>query len=167
MIDITVAGPSANSYVDTLYADLFVMSSVGAAANWPSDDTAKQSALMDATRLLDASFDWFGSIATDAQALDWPRSDVFDKNGRPVASDTIPAAIKSATCRLALNLLISGGVQGPSDTAKQVQVGAIRLTLDTDKSTGLIDGMLVSLLADLGEPRGNKSGVSSVRVIRS
>lgn len=53
-----------------------------------------------ATRSIDLSYVWKGDISSDAQALAWPRSGVEDREGRTIASDAIPQALKNATCEL-------------------------------------------------------------------
>lgn len=64
------------------------------------DDAAKEAALREATQYLDTAYNWRGIIQSTSQALSWPRSYVYDHEGRTVTG--IPQRIKDATCELAL-----------------------------------------------------------------
>ena len=59
-----------------------------------------------ATRLLDEQINWYGWKTSSTQALAWPRTGIFDKEGSSIASTTIPAFLRNATAEFA-RLLIS------------------------------------------------------------
>lgn len=48
---------------------------------------------------------WTGEIASDTQALAWPRIGMFDRNGNEIDELTIPQDLKNATAELAGQLI--------------------------------------------------------------
>lgn len=124
VLDATVGGISANSYLTVAEADAYFETRLHATA-W-EDTEEKDRALMMATRVLNMmaqplkylvtgkttseSFfktrrQWTGSPATTTQKLAWPRTGMFDANGNAIASNVIPDALKEATAELAFQLL--------------------------------------------------------------
>jgi hypothetical protein len=53
-----------------------------------------------ASQFADANYDWDGQIASDEQALNIPRVNWCDKQGRDL-DDTVPTFIKNGICELA------------------------------------------------------------------
>src|SRR5687767_13653613 len=104
-LDATAGGANANSYITvadaTTYHDahLYATGWSGASAD------NKIISLIWATRLIDAAYEFVGEIASDTQALRWPRAAAFDRDGRLLANDEIPAAIEQATAELARHLI--------------------------------------------------------------
>ncbi len=64
----------------------------------------KERALKSSTQLLNRE-PYSGAITSNTQALAWPRASIYDREGRALASNTIPADIENATAELALSLL--------------------------------------------------------------
>ena len=90
---------NANSYVDTTYADSY-FSDRGNTA-WAALGTpAKQAALVQATDFVEKNFYFVGWKRSQAQALEWPRYDAFDKDGRIVT--IVPDKLKKGVCEYAL-----------------------------------------------------------------
>lgn len=83
---------------------------IGNAAWAALTDAQKDAALVRASRFLDASYRWAGKIATEAQALGWPRSGCEDRHGRDIAADALPRAVFEATCEAALVLARGEGI---------------------------------------------------------
>jgi|DEB0MinimDraft_10_1074344.scaffolds.fasta_scaffold11185_4 hypothetical protein len=111
--DTTVGGASANSYGTVSDADnYFADRSITA---WTGTDAAKQAALIKATDYLDHQFDFIGTKATSAQALEWPRINVTDRNGYAVSSTAIPVFIRNACFEAALQAIKGTNLQ-PVDT---------------------------------------------------
>lgn len=102
----TVSGASANSYVTLAQADAYFDERLNADDWTDQGDNDQKKALVMAARRLD-QVNWKGYKATSGQALAWPRSDLEDKDGYTVASDTIPQQIQDAQCELALAILAS------------------------------------------------------------
>ena len=104
----TGAGLStATSYVSLATANTY-HTAHGNPATWTAASNAsRESALMQATRWLDAHLTWRGIISVEDQALGWPRTDVYDDEGRGIASDIVPDLVREACCLLALYHLSS------------------------------------------------------------
>jgi len=64
-------------------------------------DEAKAGRLVMASGYLDAAVRWAGDIATGAQALGWPRANALDRDGRPLAVDAVPVAVRNAVIEIA------------------------------------------------------------------
>jgi hypothetical protein len=68
--------------------------------------------ILRAAEMLDASYAWRGEIASETQAMRWPRSGVCDRDGREIAASVVPASIVRAQSELALLLSAGQGVGG-------------------------------------------------------
>lgn len=166
MIDSSVGTSTANSYVSVEYADTFFASSVNS-ASWPTDLSKKEAALIEATRLLDQSFSWQGSIASDVQSLRWPRIDAYDVDGRLIASNVIPKAIADATCNLAYFLVQDGGLNQSSQSVSAFKIGPLDIKYSDNPSVVGVPRFVVQALNSYGSFTGYISGVvRSVKAIR-
>jgi hypothetical protein len=95
---------TAESYISLANADLY-FAAHGSPAEWTGlTDAAKESALRYAAAWMDEHYRWLGVISypSTPQKLDWPRAGVVDNEGRVIASDSIPQAIKDLQCEAAL-----------------------------------------------------------------
>jgi hypothetical protein len=124
VFDATAGGPAANSYLTVLEAqDYFDNRRLGPALGdaWDSADPSQEALLIMATRIIDMYFvghrtlvhesgespyyitssHWTGSPATTTQALAWPRSGMYDRNGNAISSSVIPQELKDAVAELA------------------------------------------------------------------
>lgn len=90
-----------NSYVSAGDADAY-FGDRPYATDWDSVPDG-EALLRMAARMLDGQR-YAGTIASAAQAMAWPRVGVTDIEGRTIAADVIPQAIKDAQCELALAL---------------------------------------------------------------
>jgi hypothetical protein len=98
---------NADSYTSVTDADTY-FTAHGSPATWTAATTAeKEGALRTARQWMDHAFDWKGVIVDDDQVLDWPRDQVYDDEGRAIATTTIPQALKDAQCEAALEHLTS------------------------------------------------------------
>jgi hypothetical protein len=108
-----------NSYLDVTDADLYFDARLHS-DNWTNAESAdKEKALIHATRMIDDLFEWPGDIADDDQDLAWPRSGVYDSEGREIDETVIPDEIKEATCEQAIYLLGSIDPNQIPDLVKQ------------------------------------------------
>ncbi len=111
VIDATVGGATANSFVLKTEMDAYVLTRLNAGA-WTGVD-AQLAALTEATRQLNVQ-PWDGSTVTSTQALNWPRQFVTNPDapawGTAIdyATTIIPQRVKDATCELALQFLKAG-----------------------------------------------------------
>ena len=95
--------PNANSYTDVAYADNYFSARLHAEDWFTATQGEKESSLQWATQLIDPE-DWYGIIATDAQALRHPRKQLYDADGRLLPDDIVAKAIQDGTCEYALVL---------------------------------------------------------------
>lgn len=127
---VSTAGASnANSYISRSDADLYHESHYYASTWTAASNGNKDIVLVWATRILDATYEWVGTIASDTQSLRWPRAATYDKDGRLLANDAIPEAIEFATAELARHLLVSDRTAPEStDLAmRRVKAGSIEV----------------------------------------
>ena len=103
---------NANSYASAADGDAYFEGHLYASA-WTAALLAnKEKALVFATRLIDAEFQFNGYTMKATQALSWPRQKCPDPDeGRTDAdgffpSDAVPKALLQATCEMARELLI-------------------------------------------------------------
>src|SRR5687767_10124818 len=93
----TAGDATANSYITVADADTYHDAHLYA-STWTAATTANKTiSLIWATRLIDAAYEFVGEIASDTQALRWPRAAAFDRDGRLLANDEIPEALEQAT----------------------------------------------------------------------
>lgn len=107
-LDATAGGSSANSYAtiaefDTYWGTKLIPSGQATPASFSDADIAL--ALMMATAELDRE-GFLGERVTTEQALEFPRLGLYRRDGRVVESDSIPQAVKDATCELAYMFLL-------------------------------------------------------------
>lgn len=136
---------------------------VGNSAWVDGDDEAKEPAMRRGAQYLIAvygrRFPGKRTNAPEDQSLPWPRSDVVDDDGYPVADDAIPANLKAAQFEAAFIDYNSPGALQPvsaSRTQKSVSVGPISVTYEDSvgNSTGpggqplfsIVDGLMQPLL---------------------
>lgn len=133
----------AESYESVANADSY-HTKHGDPAAWSGASTPeKEEALRLATQYLDLVYgpSWRGSRANETQALNWPRSNVVDRDGFYISSTAIPQALKAATSEMALRHIqelaagssILGDLTDSAATSREkVKVGAIEI--DTEYS---------------------------------
>ena len=110
----------ANSYASAVDGDSYHEGHLYADA-WQSASTErKEAALVMATRVIDAEYQFNGRKSTDNQALQWPRYKCPDSDSEAlwrgdafVSSDAVPAAIVAATCEMARELLVVDRTASP------------------------------------------------------
>lgn len=134
---VTPGAVDANSYVSVADATGYFSLSYNRTAWGNAGNGDKEKALAESTRLLDTFVTWIGDIATDEQALRWPRTNVYDPDGRVVSDTTIPQAIKDITCELAYSILQNSGFDITENTIDKLRVGPINIDFDVmQKSNG-------------------------------
>jgi len=136
----TAGAADANSYANTDDGDNYMETRLHT-DNWDNaTDDEKEFSLIWATRLLDALCAWDGAKLTDTQALRWPREFIWDPDGNPVDSTTIPSFLSNATCEYALHLIGSDRTQtfDPSLIGfSRLAVGPLEIEL-SDPSKGQV-----------------------------
>lgn len=164
---------TSNTYASLAEANTYHESHTDSAGAWAgASDADKSVALVMATRLLDALYEWAGFASDpDTQYLAWPRDGVLDFHQlSTLDADTIPQRLKEATAELARLLIASDTT---ADLAQSVQgltelgVGSITLKF---KEAGLasskpipdsVDALIPSWWGRLRQGRGS-SGVYQI-----
>ena len=109
---------NANSYASETDADAFFAGHLFP-DYWvaPVNQTRRTAALVMATAVIDAEWQFHGAKAVEGQALQWPRTGCPDPDaaaGESVADDVVPTPIVQATCQLALKLLQADRTADPA-----------------------------------------------------
>lgn len=104
----------ANAYADAADGNAYFEGHLYATAWTAATAGQKDAALVMASRVIDAEYQFHGKRVSDSQALQWPRQDCPDPDGSgDLASDKVPAAVVKATCELAKELLITDRTAAP------------------------------------------------------
>jgi len=160
-LDTTPGGSTADSYGSVSEADLYFSIGYKKTA-WNLLSTPDKEALLkESTRLLDQFFEWEGSIKSDSvQSLRWPRSYVYDIDGRLVSDSIIPNQVKWATFELAYYVDESDGFDIEENVIDSIKVGPITAKF----SNTVKDPSFPRIVTDLLIPLGSTTFVSSNQV---
>lgn len=144
VIDATLSGASANSYVTLAEADAY-FETVPDSSTWTDKaDDAKNRAIISATRWIDA-LSFYGDRCTTTQALKWPR-DEYKVDGIDLACTFIPEPVKIATYELARALAndtdaITGST-GTTGLYDEVKLGDLQVKYkDSSMTPGVINNV--------------------------
>lgn len=131
--------------------------------------SAKEKALIWATRLLDNLLEWYGTRKEDDQALRWPRYGVLDRDGDEYDYDTVPADIEKATAELALELLGRNLFATPELLGQgfsEAQVGSLKVKVDKTQTEQAVPDNILAMVSHLGVPTQASSTVSRTVPLR-
>lgn len=161
--------PNANAYITVDKLKSYWLDRGVTLSQSPS---VLQPAIIIATQYVDLNFQWKGSIVSDSQSLDWPRSDVYDNEGRPIASDIIPNQLEYAICEYAQRQLTSPiqpdvSPDGRGNVTKIMEkVDVIEREIEYEEGTGgyyglkrypladnYLNGLTVSTVGSIGQLR--------------
>lgn len=163
-LDATLGGPSANSFQTLAEADARAAERTHLAAYKAADDPAKTTALLTAAALMTYAFRWDGLLKDDDQALPWPRTNVYDPDGRYIEDNEIPPAVLEAQLLLADFVLRADRTKEPALLGKgidSIKVGPIAITaakaLGTSPTAPFPPAVL-DLLAPYGVPARTAGG---------
>jgi hypothetical protein len=144
VIDATLSGASANSYVTLADADAYFETTPDA-TNWDDKtNDQKNRALISATRWIDA-LSFYGKRCSETQALKWPRED-YKVDGIELACTLIPVGIEVATYELARAFAndtdaITGST-GTTGIYDQVELGELKVKYKASSMTpGVINNV--------------------------
>ena len=162
----------ANSYASAADGDAYHEGHLYASA-WTGAATAdKEKALVMATRLIDAEYQFGGVRAVSGQALQWPRVSCLDPDadenvilGRYVPSNVVPRGVSDATCEMARELLVADRTAAPpGEGLKYENVGTTQTGYDKGDKRPVISHVAQAMLAKYGTLL--KSGSGAVRLVR-
>jgi hypothetical protein len=144
VIDATLGGASANSYVTLADADAYFETTPDS-TNWDDKtNDQKNRALISATRWIDA-LSFYGARCSETQALKWPRED-YKVDGIELACTLIPVGIEVATYELARALAndtdaITGST-GTTGLYDEVKLGDLQVKYkDSSMTPGVINNV--------------------------
>ena len=124
----TAGSASANTFITLADANSYHEARVNNSDWTGATDANKNAALVWATRLLDDQ-PWYGQITATTQALRWPRTGCYDREGNALASTTIPAFLENATAELAMFLLAEDRTAGAGALSYEtLSVGPVTLS---------------------------------------
>jgi hypothetical protein len=104
----------ANAYANAADGDSYFEGHLYATAWTGASAGQKDAALVMASRVIDAEYQFQGRRVNESQAMQWPRSDCPDPDrSGDLASDKVPAAVVKATCELAKELLLVDRTAAP------------------------------------------------------
>lgn len=169
-IDATVGGEDANSYLTIAEGNTYFESHPYSLTWDDAADDDKCRALVTATRQLDFSFEWIGSVASSTQALLWPRDDAYGPNGYLHLTDEIPVNILNATAELAQQLLDSNR-QADSDAEtegiQRLRLGAgLEIYFKSSVTAKPIPDVVAQMVAPYGTLKAKGGGGGALTVQR-
>lgn len=142
----------ANAYIDVAFLDAYF---ADRNVTLTETEAQKQAAIVISTQYVDLNNRWKGEIVSDAQALDFPRKNVYDDEGRKLDETTIPAQLKNAVAEYAKRQLVSDiqpDVQtddlGNITSISQTVFGAVQESKTFEAGTGGYYGLKRYPLAD-------------------
>ena len=150
-IDANPSSPAMNAYCDVAYANAYFAFRFGAEAWADFEDTKKEALIVSATNELD-NFIYGGSKTTTSQPLQWPRKSLYDLNGDPIASDSVPTKVKNATLEWSYWMWTEEDrYLSEADTYQidKVKVGPLDIT--AKKGAPTIPPKVVSILNSVGQ----------------
>ena len=156
----------ANAYANAADGDAYHEGHLYATAWTGASEGQKETALVMATRLIDAEYQFGGVKANDGQALQWPREECRDPDGAGfLTSDVVPRAVVDATCELARELLIADRTAAPAGEGLKYQnVGTTQTGYDKADQRPVISRVAQAMLAKFGALIKSRSGM--VRLVR-
>ena len=168
----------ANSYASVADANAYHDGHLYATAWTAATDDQKAVALVMATRLIDAEFQFNGTRTTANQALQWPRAMCPEPDNVHVPIsvllpipydyvqyDTVPKAVVQATCEMARELLIADRTVAPAgEGLKYYNAAGVQTGYDKTDKRPVLSQVAQVMLAKYGSQISAKSG--AVRLMR-
>lgn len=162
---VTTAGSAlANAYVSLAVADQYHLDRPAVGTTWSTAVAdQKTAAILWATKLMDALWDWEGYPTDAVQALLWPRGGILKLNGwEYVDLAVIPIELQRATAEYARQLLVTDRM-GDSDVEtqglKSLSAGPVSLVFRDDVIAKQVPDAVVNLIPPFwGCVRGLRTG---------
>ena len=156
----------ANAYANVAEGDAYHAGHLYASAWTAATADQKAVALVMASRLIDAEYQFGGTRSVVSQALQWPREDCPDPDaGDMVAETMVPKAVIEAACELARELIIADRTAAPAgEGLKYYNNAGVQTGYDKADTRPIIPAVVQALLAKYGALIKSKSG--SVKLVR-
>lgn len=171
---------NANAYADVAEGDAYHEGHLYATDWTGASSGTKAAALVMATRMIDAYFQFRGYKAHDSQALQWPREfarddDALRSHGFAVlvqrdeyfASNAVPKLLRDATIETARELIKANRADDPDGEglASMSLTGTLSMTFDKKDRAPVIPHVAQAMLSKIGEYLKRSAG--AVRLIRT
>lgn len=170
IVETGVGRPDANTYVSLEQAKAYFIGKRLHSSAWNAARSAdKETALRQASMLLDAEFKWSGRPLNPNQGLGWPRLGATDKHDQP-RDRQVPNEIKNATCELALYLLDADRLQARQGVGmKRVRVDVIEIEYSEKggSSPETYPSYVARMVNGLGEAIRGRKTMQTVRLRRT
>jgi len=122
--------------------------------SWPATSTQLEveQRMIQATRLLQSSFDWVGEALFDNQSLIAPRIGWKNRNGKAIPSNVIPQELKDAESELTLQIGVSdllANNEAADKGIKRVKAGSVEVEFQSvTSSVEVMDALLTRAGSD-------------------
>ena len=158
--------PDANAYANVADGDAYHAGHLYASAWTAASADNKAVALVMASRLIDAEYQFGGTRSVASQALQWPREDCPDPDaGDMVAETMVPKAVVEAACELARELIIVDRTAAPAgEGLKYYNNAGVQTGYDKTDTRPIIPAVVQAFLGKYGALIKSKSG--SVKLVR-
>jgi hypothetical protein len=156
----------ANAYANVADGDAYHAGHLYASAWTAATADNKAIALVMASRLIDAEYQFGGTRSVATQSLQWPREDCPDPDaGDMVAETMVPKAVVEAACELARELIVTDRTAAPAgEGLKYYNNAGVQTGYDKTDTRPTIPVVVQALLAKFGSLIKSKSG--SVKLVR-
>lgn len=168
----------ANSYADVADGNAYYDGHLYASAWTAASDVQKATALVMASRLIDAEFQFNGTRTNAVQGLQWPRAKCPEPDNvhvplsvllpipyNYVQYDTVPKSVQQATCEMARELLIADRTVVPAgEGLKYFNSGGVQTGYDKTDRRAVLSRVAQVMLAKYGSQISAHSG--AVRLVR-
>ena len=169
----------ANCYADVADGNAYHDGHLYASAWTGASDDQKAVALVMASRLIDAEFQFNGTRTNAVQGMQWPRAKCPEPDAihvplavlLPIPSDyvrydSVPKAVVQATCEMARELLITDRTTAPAGEGLKYQnVGGTQTGYDKTDRRAVLSQVAQVMLAKYGSQISARSG--AVRLVRA
>lgn len=167
MVEDGTGLPDANSYVSVADAEEYA---TDRGLTFASASTLlKEAALIRATTAIDASYrSQFPGWKADGrgQALEWPRTDAYDRDLNLIPSNEVPIEVVQATIEAAVRELAVPGSTMPDlergGAIKSVKAGSVAVEYADNAESGTVFSILGGIIAPvLTQSTGGLTGVTT------
>ena len=148
----------SNCYISVADADAYHLARGGTA--WAAATTGvKEAAILEATTWLNGQ-SWKGRKVS-ARTMAWPRADVIDGDGWPIATDTVPEVVGMACAELAGEIVAGSDPLAVQDRAmSEMSVGPISISYEQGAAKAPTSPAVTALL------RGLVYSAGTIRMVR-
>lgn len=155
-LDDTVGGADSNSFTNRDVATECLMPFPQYEQWFDLPPQQQDYNLITATFYLETRYRWYGKIFSPTQSLQWPRTIVYDRDGREYPAGVMPKELIKATSFLAAEFAITNLLETSakvSGSIQRVESGNVEVELkppDVDDMLGKRFPWIENLLASIG-----------------